>query len=130
MVLLRHRRVSKSNTMEVIDQATLAALLASAVVLVNKVSAYVDRLAAKKNGGTVYDNVKKSQKEIERTQCQVDEIDKRLTVIESKMEDIKQDVADLETKLDRHHRELLEMREEMRLTFTQIKTYVETRGEM
>ncbi len=116
--------------MEVIDQATLAALLASAVVLVNKVSAYVDRLAAKKNGGTVYDNVKKSQKEIERTQCQVDEIDKRLTVIESKMEDIKQDVADLETKLDRHHRELLEMREEMRLTFTQIKTYVETRGEM
>ena len=122
--------MSKSNTMEVIDQATLAALLASAVVLVNKVSAYVDRLAAKKNGGTVYDNVKKSQKEIERTQCQVDEIDKRLTVIESKMEDIKQDVADLETKLDRHHRELLEMREEMRLTFTQIKTYVETRGEM
>ena len=116
--------------MEVIDQATLAALLASAVVLVNKVSAYVDRLAAKKTGGTVYDNVKKSQKEIERTQCQVDEIDKRLTVIESKMEDIKQDVADLETKLDRHHRELLEMREEMRLTFTQIKTYVETRGEM
>ena len=46
------------------------------------------------------------------------------------MEDIKQDVSDLETKLDRHHRELLEMREEMRLTFTQIKTYVETRGEM
>ena len=116
--------------MEAIDQATMAALVGAVVIFVNKASSALDKWMAKKNGGTVYDNVKKSQIEIERTQCQVDEIDKRLTGIESKMEDIKQDVADLETKLDRHHRELLEMREEMRLTFTQIKTYVETRGEM
>ena len=108
--------------MEVIDQATLAALLASAVVLVNKVSAYVDRLAAKKNGGDVYSNVKDAR-------CQIEEIEKRVTVIETQVEGLGKSVGDMETKLERIHRDMMEFREESRINAASIRSYLQGKKE-
>ena len=108
--------------MEVIDQATLAALLASAVVLVNKVSAYVDRLAAKKNGGDVYSNVKDAR-------CQIEENEKRVTIIESKVETMGDTMGAMSDKVDRFHRDMMEFREESRINAASIRSYLQGKKE-
>ena len=101
--------------MEVIDQATLAALLASVVVLVNKISSYVDRLAAKKNGGTSADHIR--------------DLEKRVTLIESQHESLASTTGEMETKLDRFHRDMMEFREEARINAASMKSYLQGRKE-
>ena len=108
--------------MEVIDQATLAALLDSVVVLVNKISSYVDRLAAKKNGGDVYSNVKDAR-------CQIEEIEKRLTFIESKVETMGDAMGAMSDKVDRFHRDMMEFREESRINAASIRSYLQGKKE-
>ena len=85
----RHR-LSKSQ-MEAVDHATMAALVGAVVLFINKASSALDQWSAKKNGGTVYDNVKRMQDQADR---------------------IEDEVKDLRDKMQRTHRDLCEFREQ------------------
>ena len=107
--------------MEAVDQATTAALVGAAVIFFNKASAAVDRFMAKRNGGTVYDNIKKAQ-------SQVDDIDKRLSVVESKIEDVRDSLKDMKADVHRYHTELMKTREEFRVSFGSIEGWIKGKG--
>jgi len=85
-----HQRLSKSQ-MEAVDHATMAALVGAVVLFINKASSALDQWSAKKNGGTVYDNVKRMQDQADR---------------------IEDEVKDLRDKMQRTHRDLCEFREQ------------------
>ena len=107
--------------MEVVDQATMAALVGAVVMFVNKATSALDRWSEKKNGGTVYDNIKKAQ-------SQVDDIDKRLTVVESKIEDVRDSLKDMKSDVQRYHKELMVTREEFRVAFGSIEGWIKGKG--
>jgi septal ring factor EnvC (AmiA/AmiB activator) len=88
-LLHQRQRLSKSQ-MEAIDHATMAALVGAVVLFINKASSALDQWSAKKNGGTVYDNVKRMQDQADR---------------------IEDEVKDLRDKMQRTHRDLCEFRE-------------------
>ena len=115
--------------MEAIDQATLAALLASAVVLVNKISAYIDKLAAKKNGGDVYSNVKDARSELNDARSQIESLSSRVNMIETQVVGLGKSVGDMETKLERFHRDMMEFREESRINAASIRSYLQGKKE-
>jgi peptidoglycan hydrolase CwlO-like protein len=111
-----------SRKMDALDQASMAALVGAAVIFFNKASAAVDRFMAKRNGGTVYDNVKKAQ-------AQVDDIDKRLTVVESKIEDVRDSLKDMKSDVQRYHKELMQTREEFRVSFGSIEGWIKGKSD-
>ena len=108
--------------MEAVDHATMAALVGAVVLFLNKASAAVEKWSAKKNGGTVYDNVKKAQ-------SQVDDIDKRLTVVESKIEDVRDSLKDMKSDVQRYHKELMQTREEFRVSFGSIEGWIKGKSD-
>jgi peptidoglycan hydrolase CwlO-like protein len=99
-----------SRKMEAVDHATMAALVGAVVLFINKASSALDQWTAKKNGGTTHDNLKKAQ-------SQIDDIDKRLTVVESKIEDVRDSLKDMKGDVQRYHKELMQTREEFRVSF-------------
>ncbi len=117
----QHHRLSKSQ-MEAIDHATMAALVGAVVLFLNKASAAVEKWSAKKNGGTVYDNIKMAQ-------SQVDDIDKRLTVVESKIEDVRDSLKDMKSDVQRYHKELMQTREEFRVSFGSIEGWIKGKSD-
>ena len=108
--------------MEAVDHATMAALVGAVVLFINKASTALDQWSAKKNGGTVYDNVKKAQ-------SQVDDIDKRLTVVESKIEDVRDSLKDMKADVQRYHKELMVTREEFRVAFGSIEGWIKGKSD-
>ena len=108
--------------MEAIDHASIAALVGAVVLFLNKASAAIERWSEKKNGGTVYDNVKKAQ-------SQVDDIDKRLTVVESKIEDVRDSLKDMKGDVQRYHKELMVTREEFRVAFGSIEGWIKGKSD-
>jgi peptidoglycan hydrolase CwlO-like protein len=111
-----------SRKMEAIDHATMAALVGAVVMLVNKASTALDHWTAKKNGGTTHDNLKKAQ-------SQIDDIDKRLTVVESKIEDVRDSLKDMKTDVQRYHKELMQTREEFRVSFGSIEGWIKGKSD-
>ena len=95
---------------------------AASVPTINKASTALDQWSAKKNGGTVYDNVKKAQ-------SQVDDIDKRLTVVESKIEDVRDSLKDMKADVQRYHKELMVTREEFRVAFGSIEGWIKGKSD-
>ena len=108
--------------MEAIDQATLVAALGSVVVLANKASSYLDELIKRRNGGTTDQNIKKAQ-------SQIDDIDKRLTVVESKIEDVRDNLKDMKSDVQRYHKELMQTREEFRVSFGSIEGWIKGKSD-
>lgn len=108
--------------MEAFDQATLVAALGSVVVLANKASSYLDELLKRRNGGTTDQNIKKAQ-------SQIDDIDKRLTVVESKIEDVRDNLKDMKTDVQRYHKELMQTREEFRVSFGSIEGWIKGKSD-
>jgi len=108
--------------MDAIDQASTAAMVGAVVLFLNKVSAAVEKWSEKRNGGTVYDNIKKAQ-------SQVDDIDKRLTVVESKIEDVRDSLKDMKSDVQRYHKELMKTREEFRISFGSIEGWIKGKSD-
>jgi len=108
--------------MEAFDQATLVAALGSVVVLANKASSYLDELLKRRNGGTTDQNIKKAQ-------SQIDDIDQRLTVVESKIEDVRDNLKDMKTDVQRYHKELMQTREEFRVSFGSIEGWIKGKSD-
>jgi len=120
--LLRQlRRLSKSQ-MEAIDHATMAALVGAVVMFVNKATTALDQWSARKNGGTTYDNLKKAQ-------SQIDDIDKRVSIIETKVETMDGTISAMSEKVDRFHRDMMEFREESRINAASIRSYLQGKKE-
>jgi peptidoglycan hydrolase CwlO-like protein len=111
-----------SRKMEAIDHATMAALVGAVVLFINKASSALDQWTAKKNGGTTHDNLKKAQ-------SQIDDIDKRLTVVESKIEDVRDSLKDMKGDVQRYHKELMQTREEFRVSFGSIEGWIKGKAD-
>lgn len=107
--------------MEAMDHATMAGLVAAAIAALRAFERWADNFKAKSNGGTVYDNIKKAQ-------SQVDDIDKRLTVVESKIEDVRDSLKDMKADVHRYHTELMKTREEFRVSFGSIEGWIKGKG--
>jgi peptidoglycan hydrolase CwlO-like protein len=108
--------------MEAIDHATMAALVGAVVMFVNKATTALDQWSARKNGGTTYDNLKKAQ-------SQIDDIDKRVSIIETKVETMDGTISAMSEKVDRFHRDMMEFREESRINAASIRSYLQGKKE-
>ena len=108
--------------MEVVDQATMAALVGAVVLFINKASAALDKWSEKRNGGTTHDNLKQAQ-------SQIDDIDKRLSVVESKIEDVRDSLKDMKSDVQRYHKELMQTREEFRVAFGSIEGWIKGKSD-
>lgn len=104
------------------EQATLAALTGAVVMLVNKLSAYLDKMASKHRGDSIDDK-------IARLQNMADEADKRLALLEARVEAVFGTVALMSDKVDKFHKGLLEFREEARVNAAATRAYIRGKKE-
>ena len=108
--------------MDAIDQASMAAMVGAVVLFLNKASAAVEKWSEKRNGGTTHDNLKQAQN-------QIDDIDKRLSVVESKIEDVRDSLKDMKSDVQRYHKELMQTREEFRVAFGSIEGWIKGKSD-